>query len=307
MSEKEYDLIIIGGGAAGYTAGIYAGRDKLNTVLLEKGVSGGTAGQTDSIDNYPGFPEGISGAELMNRFKEQGEKFGLEIKEMVKVKEINPNDNGFKVQTNKGDFYSDAVIVSTGGRPNKLGLESEKRLSGRGISYCATCDGPFFQDEEVAVVGGGDAAVQEAIYLTKFAKKVYIIHRRDELRAVPALAEKAFENDQIEVLWDSVVDDFEGEQELENVKVKDVKSGQVSDLEVPGVFIYIGWVPNTDFVEELLELDDRGRIITNKHLETSVDGIYAAGDVRSKRHRQVTLATGEGTRAALNISGQLSE
>lgn len=305
MNTKNYDLVIIGGGVAGYSAGIYAGRDNLDTVLLEKEVSGGTAGITDLVDNYPGFPEGIRGPDLVQKMKEQGKKFGLQIDEFVEVQEIKPNNNDFTIVTNEDHYKSKSVIIVTGGRPRRLGLESEKRLAGRGVSYCATCDGPFFKDAEIAVVGGGDSAVQEAIYLTEFAKKVYIIHRRDELRAVSSLAERAFKNDKIEIIWDTVVDEILGKDEVQGVKLKNVKSNELSQLDVEGVFIFIGWLPNTRFVADLLELDDQNRIIVNEEMETSIPGIYAAGDVISKKHRQIATAVGEATKAALNASEKI--
>lgn len=307
MSEKKHDLVIIGGGAAGYSAGIYAGRDNLDTVLLEKEISGGTTGITDLIDNYPGFPDGINGQELMQRMKTQGEKFGVKIEEFVKVENIDGDNKNFIIDTNEGHYESRAVILATGGSPRKLGLESEKKLSGRGVSYCATCDGPFFKDAEIAVVGGGDSAVQEAVYLTQFAKKVYIIHRRDEFRAVSSLAEKAFKNEKIEIIWDSVVEEILGEEQVDGLKIKNVKSEEISQLDVEGVFIFIGWIPNSDFVKDLLELDDQGRIIVNEEMETSVPGIFAAGDVISKKHRQIATAVGEATKAALNASEFINE
>lgn len=307
MSTEKHDLVIIGGGAAGYSAGIYAGRDNLDTVILEKEISGGTTGITDLVDNYPGFPEGIKGPELMERMKTQGQKFGVNIDEFVQVEEIKPVDNSFTIKTNEGDYTSKSIIIATGGRPKKLGLESEKKLSGRGVSYCATCDGPFFKDAEIAVVGGGDSAVQEALYLTQFAKKVYIIHRRDELRAVSSLAEKAFNNDKVEIVWDSVVDEIKGEEEVTGLKLKNVHSEELSDLDVEGVFIFIGWIPNSNFVKDLLELDEMGRIKVDKELQTSVPGIYAAGDVISKKHRQIATAVGEAAKAALNASERIHE
>ncbi|HMA62515.1 MAG TPA: thioredoxin-disulfide reductase [bacterium] len=307
MSVKKHDLVIIGGGVAGYSAGIYAGRDNLDTVLLEKEISGGTTGITDLVDNYPGFPEGIKGPELMERMKKQGEKFGVKIDEFVEVQEIHPNDSKIMLSTNQGDYESSAVIISTGGHPRKLGLESEKRLSGRGVSYCATCDGPFYKGEEIAVIGGGDSAVQEALYLTEFADKVSIVHRRDELRAVSSLAEKAFANDKIEIIWDSVVDEILGDEEVDGLRLKNVKTDETSQIDVKGVFIFIGWIPNTGFVKDLLKLDDQNRIVVNEHMETSVPRIYAAGDVISKKHRQIATAVGEATNAALNASEKIHD
>jgi len=306
MADKIYDTIIIGGGPAGYTAGIYAARDNLDTLLLEREISGGIAGITDLIDNYPGFPEGITGMDLMQQFKKQGEKFGVQIQEFAEVQDIHKEESYFHLTTDKETYRTRTVIIATGGTPRKLQLKKERALLGRGVSYCATCDGPFYKDAEIAVVGGGDAAVQEALYLTKFAQKVTVIHRRDQLRAAPYLQDRAFANDKIRFQWDSVVADILGEEQVEGLQLKNVKTGTLSEIKVEGVFIFIGWTPNTDFVKELLELDEVGWIVTDGDMNTSVKGIYAVGDVRAKKFRQISTAVGDGTTGALAASEYVS-
>ncbi len=306
MADKIYDTIIIGGGPAGYTAGIYAARDNLDTLLLEREISGGIAGITDLIDNYPGFPEGITGMDLMQQFKKQGEKFGVQIKEFSEVQDIHKEETYFHLTTDKETYRTRTVIIATGGTPRKLQLKKERALLGRGVSYCATCDGPFYKDAEIAVVGGGDAAVQEALYLTKFAQKVTVIHRRDQLRAAPYLQDRAYANDKINFQWDSVVADILGEEQVEGLQLKNVKTGGLSEIKVEGVFIFIGWTPNTGFVRDLLELDEVGWIVTDDEMNTSVKGIYAVGDVRAKKFRQISTAVGDGTTGALAASEYVS-
>ncbi len=302
MSENILDVAIIGGGAAGYTSAIYTSRERLKTVVFEKEMSGGTTAITDIVENYPGFPEGITGAELMENFKKQAQKFGTEFEEFTPINKIEKEDKLFRLTSDDESFLAKTVIVATGGTPRKLGLQQEKKLYGRGISYCATCDGPFFKDKNIAVIGGGDAAVQEAIYLTKFAKKVTVIHRRDKLRATKDLQTKAFANEKIDFIWDSVVEDINGDITVESLKLKNKKTGEISDVPFEGMFIFIGWIPNTDFVKDCLDLNDEGYIITDDDMNTSVKGILSAGDVRAKSFRQVSTAVGEGTTAALTAS-----
>lgn len=302
MSEKVIDVAIIGGGSAGYTSAIYTAREGLNTVVFEKAMSGGTIALTDIVANYPGFPEGITGPELMDKFKKQAENFGAVFEEYTPIDKIEKDGDLFKLTSDDEIYTAKTVIISTGGTPRKIGLEQEKNLYGRGVSYCATCDGPFFKEKNIAVVGGGDAAIQEALYLTKFGKKVTVIHRRDELRATKDLQKKAFANEKIEFIWDSTVEDIVGDMKVEALKLKNKKTGEVSEVPFEGLFIFIGWIPNTDFVKDFVELNEEGYIVTDDDMNTSVAGVYAAGDVRAKSFRQVSTAVGEGTTAALSAS-----
>ena len=301
---SQYDVIIIGGGPAGLTAGLYTARARLKTLLLEKIAPGGQAAVAWTIENYPGFPEGIGGPELTERIGKQAEKYGLEIKsgEVVKVSPSS-EDERFKgklekvVNTEKEEHKTIALIVATGTRPRKLGVPGEERLIGRGVSYCATCDGPLFKNRKVVVVGGGDAAVEEALFLSKFAEKITLIHRRDELRATKIIEEQAVSNPQLEFLWKSVVTEILGETEVQGVRVRNLSTGEDLTLETKGVFVYIGTVPNTGFLKGVVEMDKEGFIITDENMETSVKGIYACGDVRKKLLRQVVTACGEGATA----------
>lgn len=299
-----YDVVIIGGGPAGLTAGIYAKRAMLNAVLLEgKGV-GGQIIVTDLVENYPGFPE-ISGAELAIKFEEHAQKFGLEFRNMVDVTAIEDKGDTKLVKTTDGDIETKAVIITTGTTPRKLGAKGELDFIGRGVSYCATCDGFFFRDKVAVVVGGGDSAITEAIYLTKMVKKVYVVHRRDELRAEKINREKAFANPKIEFVWDSVVEEIAGSQVVEKVIVKNVKTDETSELKTDGVFVYIGLVPNTGFTD--VNKDDWGFITANDRMETSVKGIYVAGDCRNTPLRQIVTAVGDGAIAAISAEKYIEE
>ncbi len=304
---KNLDVAIIGGGSAGYTAGIYTAREDLNTAIFEKEMTGGMAGITDMVENYPGFPEGITGPELMDKFKKQAERFGVTFEEFTPVNEIIKQDGKFLLKSNDENFYAKSVIIATGGKPRKIGLEQEEKLLGRGVSYCATCDGPFFRNREIAVIGGGDAAIQEAIYLTKFVKKVTIVHRRDQLRASKILQEKAFANEKIDFAWDSLVDDIIGEMRVEGLKLKNKKTNEIRTLDVTGVFVFIGWLPNTDFLKGFVDLNEEGYVISDEDMKTSVEGVFVAGDVRAKSFRQIATAVGEATTAALSASEYIAE
>ncbi len=291
------DLIIIGAGPAGLTAGLYAARARLKTLMLEKLSPGGQVLMTDWVENYPGFPDGISGFELMDKMRRQAEKFGLDIKstevsrlDVLKEKQILATDNG--------TLESKAIILACGATPQRLGIEGESLLTGKGVSYCATCDGPFYREQEVAVIGGGDTAVEEALFLTKFASKIYLVHRRDKLRATKLLQERAWSEEKIEIIWDSIPKRIVGEAGVEGIDLKNVKTGEESHLPVQGVFVFIGYRPNNELVKNLLELDDRGFVVTNKFMETSEVGVFAAGDVRSKLLRQISTAVGDGATAA---------
>ncbi|MBW1680267.1 MAG: thioredoxin-disulfide reductase [Deltaproteobacteria bacterium] len=293
------DLIIIGAGPAGLTAGLYAARARLEAVAFERLAPGGQVLNTDRVENYPGFPEGITGFELIDRMKRQAENFGLliESREVVEL-ELSPEKK--VVVTDQGPEETKALILACGAVPRKLGIEGESLLTGKGVSYCATCDGFFFRDQEVAVIGGGDTAVEEAIFLTRFASKVHLIHRRDRLRAVRLLEERARAEEKISFIWDTVPLKIEGRNGVEGVRLKNVKTGEESLLPVSGVFVFIGYTPTTDLVKGLLELDQGGFVVTDEGMETSVPGVFAAGDIRSKALRQVSTAVGEGAAAAFS-------
>ena len=291
------DLIIIGAGPAGLTAGLYAARSRLKTLLLERLSPGGQVLLTDSVENYPGFPEGISGFELMDRMRSQAERFGLSI-ESQEVIRLNITRNKKEVITDKGTLEARSLILTMGATPRKLNIEGEVSLTGKGVSYCATCDGPFYRDREVAVIGGGDTAVEEALYLTRFASRVHLIHRRDALRATRLLQERAFAQKKIAFAWDSIPTRIVGDAGVTEIELKNVKSGDLSRLTVDGVFIFIGYDPNNDLVKGLLDLDGVGFIVTDNDMQTSVPGVFAAGDIRSKLLRQISTAVGEGATAA---------
>lgn len=294
---ESYDVVIIGGGPAGLTAGIYVARARLKVVLLEGAFPGGNAAITDRIDNYPGFPFGISGLDLMNRFREQAERFGLEIR-VAEVTRLEVDGGTARVITTAGDYSARVVIIASGARRQELGVPGEAEFTGRGVSYCATCDGPLFENRVVAVIGGGDSAVEEAIYLTSFARKVYLIHRRDKLRANRAAQEKALANPRIEFRFNRVVERFEGKDSLRNLVLLNTQSGEVERLAVEGVFVSIGMKAASDFLGGLLETRD-GYIITDADMNTSVPGVLAAGDIRYKLTRQVATAVGDGATAGI--------
>ena len=301
-----YDIIIIGGGPAGLTAGLYNARARLDALLLEKLSPGGQVLTTDWVENYPGFPDGVSGFELMDRMRSQAEKFGLTIRseevlglELSKDKKV--------VITGKERLESKALIFTTGANWKKLDIEGEDLLTGKGVSYCATCDGPFYRDQEVAVIGGGDTAVEEAIFLTRFVSKVYMVHRRDALRATKLLQERAMGQEKIEFVWDTVPLKIHGESAVEGVELKNVMTGETSRKDVKGVFVFIGTIPNTELVGGLVELDKNGFIMTDNNMETSAPGVFAAGDVRSKLFRQIATAVGEGAAASFSAEKYLDD
>jgi thioredoxin reductase (NADPH) len=296
--EKGYDVIIIGGGPAGLSAAIYAARDKLAALLIEKGMVGGQIVNTDIVENYPGFPDGISGFDLTQSMYRQAQRFGLEI---LNAEVTGLQDGQMKVvMTSAGDLFARAVIIAGGSERQKLGIPGEAEFTGKGVSYCATCDAAFFRDKTVAVVGGGNAALTEAIHLSKFASRIIIIHRRDQFRAMPVLQDKVKAIPRIEVLWDSAVEEIMGEALVSRIRVRHIPSGRVSVLDVAGVFVAIGLRPNTDYLKGFLALDTNGAIVTDAKLEASVSGIFAAGDIRSNSIRQVISAAGDGATAALS-------
>lgn len=292
------DIIIIGGGPAGLSAGIYAARADLKTVLLERGMPGGLAASTEFIENYPGFTEGIGGPELAMQMLNQAQRFGLEVK-YTNVESLTRDEHVFTVKTDDEELKAKAVIIATGAKPRMPGYRGEHEFHGRGVSYCATCDGAFFRDKKVAVVGGGDAAVEEAIFLTKFAEKVYIVHRRGELRATKYVQQKAMDNNKIEFVWHSVVEEIKGDATVAGVAVKDVRTGETTTLPIDGIFIYIGHDPSVELVKDMVKLDDKGYIVTDEEMRTSTSGLFAVGDVRSKSLRQVVTAVADGAIAAV--------
>jgi len=283
--EIERRLIIIGGGPAGLTAGLYAGRSQLQPLVLIGQAFGGQAATTDEMENYPGFPEGIGGMELADRMARQARRFGAELAYEV-VTEVDLGVYPFAVATEAVTYRAIALIICTGATPRKLGVPGEREFAGRGVSYCATCDGYFFRDKTVVVVGGGDSAVDEALYLSRLAKEVVIIHRRDALRAVPLLQERAFANPKVRLVWDSVVEEILGDESVTGVRVRNVKTGDVGVIDTDGVFVYIGFTPNVELFRGQLALSPEGFIVTDKRQRTSVPGVFAAGDVQDPHFRQ---------------------
>lgn len=290
-------LIIIGGGPAGLAAALYAVRSRVRTLLIEKMILGGMVSTTFSIENYPGFPEGISGMELCQRMQDQVRRLGLDILWGNAVSVKNRKDHR-EVHVNGKVLTAKAVIIATGTEAAKLGVPGEDEFRGRGVSYCATCDGPFYKEKNIMVIGGGNSAVEEALFLTRYAKKVSIVHRRDELRADKILAERALSNPKIYFFWHSVVEEISGKQKVEEVILKDLANGKKLKVPVDGIFIYIGSKPNSEIVKDTVKLDKQGFILTDENMKTSAAGIFAAGDVRAKSLRQVVTAVGDGAIAA---------
>ncbi len=288
-----YEVLIIGAGPAGMTAAIYAARAGYKTAILEHGVPGGQAATTDMIENYPGFPEGISGPELMMKFFEQTQTFGVEMI-YEQVQSVDFSGDIKKVITDKQTVEAKTVVIASGAKPRTLGVPNEGRLRGRGVSYCATCDGFFFRDQPVAVVGGGDTAVEEAMYLTKMCSSVTLIHRRDELRANKLAQSRAFANEKLNILYDTVVDEIVGDEKVCQLKLRNKKTDETSELDVNGVFIFVGYLPNDAFLPAELEVNEQGYIITDEEMATNIPGVFAVGDVRQKKLRQVTTAVGDG-------------
>lgn len=299
MKNIDYDLVIIGGGPAGLTAGLYAARARLNVILIEKIVPGGQVIISDLIENYPGFPEGISGPDLVQRMTDQVKRFDLNIEnnEVIAIDLSNPVK---KITLNDRTITTHTIIIATGASPKKLGVPGEDTFFGKGISSCATCDGPFFKDSVVAAVGGGDTAVQESLFLTKFVKKLYLVHRRDRLRAEAILQERALASDKIEFIWNSVLTGINGLSHVENISVQNVKTGDITELSVDGCFIWVGILPNTQFLKDAVKLDEQGFIIADLNMETSVPGVFAAGDVRNTTLRQISTAVGDAAIAAFS-------
>ena len=305
-AEETYDVVIIGGGPAGLTAGIYAGRAQLKTVIVEKGLPGGQIAQTDEVENYPGFPEGISGPELASRMVRQAEKFGARIV-MDEVLGLEKAEGGYLVRGYERNYRARAVIVATGANPRRLGVPGEDKFYGRGVATCATCDAFFCRDREGVVVGGGDAAVEEGIFLTKFARKVTLVHRRDELRANKVAQKRAFQNPKMHFLFSHVVTEILGEDQVTGVRLKNLKTGEEYVYPTDGVFVFIGHEPNTAFLKGVVELRPDGYIAVRDEVFTSEPGIFAAGDVADPIYRQLTTSVGAGTRAAMMAERYLAE
>jgi len=295
---NEYDVVIIGGGPAGLSAGIYTSRARLNSLLIEKALVGGQIMEAELVENFPGFLEGISGLELGQIMYEQATKYGLNTI-TAEASGIELQGEQKVVKSTEGIFTTKVVIVASGAERQKLGVPGEVRLTGKGVSYCATCDAPFFRDLPIAIVGGGNTAITEALHLAKFAAKVTVIHRRDQLRASAIIQERAFTEPKMDFLWNSVVEEIEGDNSVSRIKLRHVKTGEKSTLEVNGIFISVGIKPNTDYLKGILELDDDGYIITNEKMETNIPGIFAAGDIRHNSGRQAITATGDGATAAI--------
>jgi thioredoxin reductase (NADPH) len=301
----QYEVIIIGGGPAGLTAGLYTARAGLKTVLLERSMFGGQIVNAQKVENYPGFPDGVAGFDLVSLMHQQATKYGLEMvtAEVTGIKTGKPH----RVLTADEKYEASAIIIGAGSEYTKIGVRGEAEYTGRGVSYCATCDGAFFKEVEVAVVGGGDTAITDALELTQHASKIYVIHRRDQLRASQILQQRAFASPKLKFLWNSVVEEVAGEKMVKTLKLKNVKTGEVSMLPVSGVFVAIGLKPNSQPFADTVKLDETGSIIVDSTMATSVPGIYAIGDIRNKSARQVSTAVGDGATAAINAFKYIRE
>ena len=305
-SKTVYDVIIIGAGPAGYTAGIYCSRARHDTLIISGLLPGGQLMNTTDVENYPGFEEGIMGPDLMLTMRKQAERMDTTIIDDVVVN-VDFRNKPFKVLTGSEEYEAKAVIVCTGATPRKIGIEGEQTFSGKGVSYCATCDGAFFRNQDIAVVGGGDSCMEEATFLTKFASKVHIIHRRDTFRASKIMQERALNNENIEVHWNSEIEDIKGDQKVQQIILKDTKTGENKTLEMGGVFVAIGHEPNTELFKNQLEMDQNGYIIQKENTETSVKGVFTAGDVHDHIYRQAVTAAGFGCMSAIDVDKYLSE
>lgn len=308
-SEKKktrYEVIIIGAGPAGYTAGIYSSRARHDTLILSGILPGGQLVNTTDVENYPGFEDGIMGPDLMIIMRKQTERMGTTIID-DEVVNVDFRHKPFKILTASEEYECDAVIIATGASPRKLGLEGETTFGGKGVSYCATCDGPFFRNQELIVAGGGDSAIEEATFLTKFASKVHIVHRRNELRASMIMQERAFANSKIQFHWDSEIVEILGEQKVQKATLKNLKTGEKSTLEAGGIFVAIGHTPNTKIFEKQVDLDSQGYVSLKERTKTSVEGVFAAGDVHDHRYRQAVTAAGFGCMAAIDVDRYLTE
>ena len=305
-TKTKYGVIIIGAGPAGYTAGIYSARARHDTLIISGILPGGQLVNTTDVENYPGFENGIMGPDLMMIWRKQTERMGATIVDDEVVK-VDFKNKPFKVYTASTEYQADAVIIGTGANPRKLGLEGEQTFAGKGVSYCATCDGPFFRNLELVVSGGGDSAMEESTFLTKFATKVHIVHRRKELRASKVMQERAFNNPKIQFHWNSEIEEINGNEKVQHVILRDIQSNEKTKLEVGGVFVAIGHEPNTKLFQGQVELDNQGYVVLKDHTETSVPGVFAAGDVHDHRYRQAVTAAGYGCMAAIDVDKYLTE
>ena len=305
MSDRHYDIAIIGAGPAGLAAGLYAARARRRTLLLERKVTGGQIALTSTIENYPGFEE-VDGFELGQQMQRQAEKYGMETA-FTEVTGISQRDRLHAIETKDGAYTAKAVIYTSGADYNKLGVPGEAELTGKGVSYCATCDAAFFKDQVCAVVGGGDAAMDEGLFVTRYASKVYVIHRRDELRASKILQERAFANEKMEFVWDTVVTKIEGTDAVERLQMRNVKTDEATTLDVSGVFIFIGLTPNTNLLSGTVKMDGGGHVYVNEWMETEVPGLFVAGDVRVNSARQVVTAAGDGATAAIRADHYITD
>lgn len=298
MEQYEFDTIILGGGPAGFAAGIYAARGAVSAAIIDINMLGGQPSNYLELENYPSYDK-IGGFDLMEKFEQHADKFGVQKFPMQEITEINLTSNPKIIKTKEGEFRAKTVIIATGASPMKLGVKGELEYVGRGVSYCAVCDGMMYQDKVIAVVGGGNSAVEEAMYLTRYAKKVYIIHRRNELRADKIVQQRAFKNEKIEFVWDSIVKEIKGSDMVTGAVIENVKTNTVSELSIEGIFPYIGIKPNVEMFTGQVEQDSHGFIVTDNTMKTSVDGVYAIGDVRTTPLRQVITAASDGAVAAV--------
>ena len=303
---EKYDVILIGGGCAALASAVYSCRAELKTLILERKFIGGQVVVTTDVDNYPGFPDGIQGPELTERMEKQARKFGVEIKNEEVVK-LDVNGARKTVTTDSGVYDSYIVILAMGADPRKLDVSGEEEFTGRGVSYCGTCDGPFYRDKDVIVAGGGNSAITEALFITKFVKKLTIVHRRDTLRAEKILQNEAFENPKINFLWDTVIEKISGKDKVEDVLIKNVKNGKMEKLLCEGVFVFVGNEPNTGFLGSLFPVDAGSHVEADQNMETSIEGIYAIGDVRKNSFRQIATAIGDGVTAAIAAEHRLAD
>ncbi|MDE1844757.1 MAG: thioredoxin-disulfide reductase [Thaumarchaeota archaeon] len=305
-TKRKFDVIIIGAGPAGYTAAIYTSRAKRETLIISGVLPGGQLMLTTEVENFPGFASGIMGPELMTTMRQQAERMGTTIID-DEVVNVDFRQKPFKILTYSEEYEADAVIIATGATPRKIGAKGEQEFSARGVSYCATCDGPFFKNQEIVVAGGGDSAIEEAIFLTKFANKVHVVHRKNTLRASKIMQDRAFENKKIQFHWNTIIEEVKGNQKVSQITVKDVITNNVNTLEVGGLFVAIGHEPNTKLFKGQIDLDEQGYIALKNHTQTSVEGVFAAGDVHDHRYRQAITAAAFGCMAAIDIDKYLSE
>lgn len=301
------EVVIIGSGPAGLTAALYAARANLNPVVITGNELGGQIATTNDVENYPGFPEGLTGPEMTEKFREQAEKFGTRL-EYDEVVEVDFSGPPHRIITHSKEYEAKAVIVATGAAPKKLGVPGEKEYVGHGVSYCATCDGFFFRDKEIIVVGGGDSAVEEGLFLTKFGKRVRVVHRRDELRAGPLLQDRALKNEKMEFVWDTVVTAIRSDNgKVSHVEIENTQTGETGTMDADGVFIYIGHYPNSDLFEGILDMDDHGYLIVDKYMRTNIEGVFAGGEIADPIYRQAVTSAGDGCRAAMQVEKYLAE